>query len=199
MGASDVYWSSRRTIDKHSQALSFALMLIALVAVGLGYYFFFGEDLFGPGTGGVGPRFGIDLLLFAVAIISAFIGAYFIYIHIDQERNIQFFEGEDVVLTSTSDNNYADPLSFGDQDIPLEPIKANIYLTNVGILAERKGSGEAAVFIPHDMIREYSPYQNGIRIRYVDENMIFNEVLIIVDHREIWLQTMAGLVIENNG
>jgi hypothetical protein len=84
--------------------------------------------------------------------------------------------------------------SIGDEDFPFEPHRANIYLTNIGLLAESPGVGEAIVYVPLDKITEFAPYQNGIRIRYVDINIQFAEVVVYVEDRNAWIQTLANVL-----
>ena len=163
--------------------------MVFFVALALGVSVYYNSDILE--TQGETPKMNLDIAMLLIAIISALAGAFFMFRTIDQERNVQFYEGEQILLSSTSSTTYACQLSIGDQDLSLEPMNANIYLTNLGILVERKGTGEAAVFIPIDMIREYISFQNGVKVRFTEPNMMFNEILLIVDNTNIWMDTLA--------
>jgi len=80
----------------------------------------------------------------------------------------------------------------GEQDFPFEPVRANIYLTNIGILCERPSSGESEVYVPLDKITGFEPHQNGVKVRYVDVNVQYAEVILYVDDPGRWIQTLAA-------
>jgi len=136
----------------------------------------------------------LDVALELVGIIAGIGAVFVIYKNIDQEKNIQFFQGEKVILESKTPKTYAMLAALGDVDLPPEPIRANIYLTNMGVLAERPGTGEAAIFIPLDRITDFGPEQAGIRIRYVDVRYPFAEALIFVDDRNRWMQELFDVI-----
>lgn len=176
---------------KENTAFTAAYMVFfALGALALSVYYNIGliEDAAGPSA-----MVLIDVLMLAFAVISALAGAYLFFKYIDQERHIQFLEGEKPILASTGDRTYIAQLSIGDQDTAFEPIPSRLYLTNLGILAQHKASGEAALFIAHDMIVDYSHFQNGIRIRFTEPNMMFNEILLIVDDLNAWMQMIGDI------
>jgi len=138
-----------------------------------------------------GPSMTLDVIMSVVGVVAGVVVVYFIYRSLEQEKSLQFFEGEKVILTSTSPRTYAVITALGDKDISLQPIRANVYLTNMGIIAERPGTGEAALFIALDMINDFGPDGKGIRIRYADPQHPFAEAMIFVEERDRWLQTLA--------
>jgi hypothetical protein len=159
--------------------MSHLLPYIVILAIGgvAAYAYFYG-----------GPKFGSMLEMVGIALGIA--SVLFIYRQIDQEKSLQFFEGESVILKSESGKSFAMLTAIGDQDLPLEPIRANIYMTNLGILAEKPGTGEATLFIPVDRITDFSPHQQGIRIRFADVGHPYAEAMIFVDDRNAWMQKM---------
>jgi hypothetical protein len=134
-----------------------------------------------------GPSVGFGVFMEAAGIAGGILVVYFMYVKIGQEKTLQFFDGEEMLLKSTGNKTYLVITSVGDRDIPLEPIRANLYLTTLGITAERPDAGEAAVFIPLDGMKEYAAYQRGIRIRYVDPRYSWAEAMIYVDDRDAWM------------
>lgn len=141
-----------------------------------------------------GHSLAIDAIAVGLGLAGGAVTAYFIYHSLEQERNIGFMDGEEVILRSMGPKTHVVLLSIGEQDYPFEPVRASIYLTNIGILAEAQGSGETTVYIPFDKMTEFGPDQNGIRIRYVNINAVFAEALIFVEDRDDWIQTMAKML-----
>jgi hypothetical protein len=135
----------------------------------------------------MGSNITVQFLVMGLSVIGGIAGAHFIYRSLEQEKRIQFFEGEQVLLESKSPSTYVVVVSLGDQDVPLEPFSANVYLTNLGILAERRNMGEMGLFIPLDMITNYAPHKNGIRIRTQDPRHGYMEALVFVDERDRWM------------
>ena len=173
----------RRTVphltraDKTFGRMLPAAVALAVVAFGLVSYFGF-------------ARLGWDVIVEGVGIVLGLVAVLAIYESLEQERNIQFFEGENVILKSDTAKTYAVVATIGDHSVPLSPFKATIYLTNLGVLAEPTGSGEAAIFMPIDRITEFVPFREGIRVRYVDVKHMFVEVVIFVEDRGMWMQAL---------
>jgi hypothetical protein len=142
----------------------------------------------------MGSSLTLNLVMEFIGIIAGAVSVYYIYQSLGQEKNIQFFEGERLLLKSTTPNTYVVVTSLGDKDVPLNPIKSNIYLTNIGIIAEPPGTGEYAVYIPLDMITDYSMKQNGIRIRYHDTYHRFIEAMIFVDDKDAWIRSLSSML-----
>ena len=142
----------------------------------------------------LGSSLTIDAMIVLAGIAGGFLVSYFIYLSLSQEKTLEFAEGEEVILASTDPKTHVVLMSVGEHDFPLEPVKANIYLTNLGIICEPKGTGETAVFVPIEKITEFSPHQNGLRLRYVDVNIQYAEIVVYVDDRENWIQTIASMI-----
>ena len=167
-------------MDWRSALDRFVPYIVILVLGAIGVYVYF-----------MGRSLTLDVVTVLIGIAGGVIAAYFIHQSLEQERTLEFLGGEEVMLESKGHKSYVNILSIGDQDFPSEPISANIYLTNIGILCEPPGAGESDVYIPLDKITEFAPHQNGIRIRYIDVNIQFVEVLLYVDDRNKWIQTLA--------
>jgi hypothetical protein len=123
-------------------------------------------------------------------VAGGVVAGYFIYLSLSQEKNIQFFEGERLILRDATGRAYVVLSAVGDKDVPFQPIRSTMYLTNLGIVAEAFGSGEVAAFVPLDMITEFSHYQGGIRVRYRDPKHAFLEVFLYVEDKTAWLQAL---------
>ncbi len=168
-------------VVKHSNNLSYALILVVLAFV------IFYSTLSASG-------FNIDILLVGIAVLAGLASTYFIYHSLQQEKKMQFFPEEQLIIASTSERTFATLLRVGDRTFPLDPIHANIYLTNIGISCEPKGSGEVAIFIPLDLISDFGLYQAGIMIRYADPQSPVNETYLLVDDKEHWMQTLYSIL-----
>jgi hypothetical protein len=172
-----------KAIDSLTHAdkwVSFLLPYVVMaVVVVMGLYIYF-----------QGASAGFDVIMEAAGIAGGALAVYLMYTKMGQEKNLQFFDGEEIILKSSGDKTYLVITSVGDTDIPLEPIKATIYMTTLGIIAERPDAGEASVFIPIDGIKEYAAYQRGIRIRYVDPRYSFAEAMLYVEDRNAWMQKL---------
>jgi hypothetical protein len=141
-----------------------------------------------------GSSLSMKLITAAIGITGGLFGAYFINKSLDQEKNVQFFQGEQIILESKTPKTYAAISALGDQEVPLEAIKANIYLTNLGVLAERQGSGEATLFVPLDLMTDIAPYHQGLRIRAQDPRNQSIEVILYIEDRERWIREITDQI-----
>jgi hypothetical protein len=74
-----------------------------------------------------------------------------------------------------------------------DPVKVDLYLTNLGIIGEIPDTGKLSFYISHDSILEYSPHEAGILIGYLDANSQFSESIIFVEDRNAWINSMYEL------
>jgi len=130
------------------------------------------------------------LLIPLFGVSAGVVASYYIYLHLEQEKKVDFMEGEDVLLESTSSRSYVVYKSVGEQDLPFEPVRVNTYLTNLGILCEPPGSGESVIYVPLDKITEFRPHNNGLLVRYVDVNFQYAEVLLYVGDVDKWMREL---------
>lgn len=173
--------------DKHTTFFTSIIMIVfTIVVLGVSYINVF--DVQESSTS------GIEFMLSILAISSAAFGFFFLFKTFDQEKKIQFYDNENVLLTSTGDNNYVVLKSVGDRDVPLAPVSANIYLTNIGILCEKKGHGEAILYIPLDSVVNFSMHSNGLLFRYYVTNSQINEAVIFVDDKDEWINVLSSMV-----
>ncbi|MFH1402810.1 MAG: hypothetical protein ABIH11_00900 [Candidatus Altiarchaeota archaeon] len=143
--------------------------------------------------------FGSALDMGVIAlIVGAFAGVlsiFGLYNYFNQEKKLYFPEQEKVLLTSSGNSSYVVFVSIGEQDFPLNPIRSDIYLTNIGVLAEPPSSGESILYIPHYRITELVPYRdNGITLRYFDVNDQFAEVILYLQDRNQWVDRHLKLL-----
>ncbi len=154
-------------------------MVLGILAGFVGLIYFMGSSL------------ALEAIVVSGGVAGGSVMGYYIYKSLGQEKSLEFAEGEEVIMSSTSPGSYAVLLSVSDQDFPFDPVKANIYFTNLGIIAEPKGSGEVGIYVPLEQVTEFSAQDNGVRIRYLDVNLHTAEVLFYVENRDLWLQTLA--------
>ena len=138
--------------------------------------------------------FGSVMGLSTIAVLLGTVGLYYNY---NQERSLFLPEGEEIIFKSTG-NSHLLFVSIGEQDFPMRPVRVDLYLTNIGVLAEPPNSGETILYVPHYRISEFIPYKdNGLRIRYFDINDQFAEVQIFLKDRDAWadkhLKILAGI------
>jgi len=141
----------------------------------------------------LGSSYSVDFIMVAVGVAAGLISSYYLYRSMSQEKNIQLYEGETLILKSETPNTYFIMISIGDRDVPAEPIRSVIHLTSLGILAEPPGSGEVALFIPLDRIKDFRVQGSGLQVRYLDINNTFTEVSFFVDKLDVWVQTLANI------
>lgn len=188
-----VFEGVRRVLHKHENILAF-LFMISFALIWVAYSAISSYNVFSL------SNFSINLEFFLIltSVLLAVAASYFMLKYLDQERNLQLFDGETVLLTSNSPATYAVIMSVGDQDTHLSPIRSNIFLTNFGIVVEPKNMpGEIALFVPYDMIRQSRRHQNGLVVRYMDVKGMFIEALFIVDGRQMWLDKIAAMTSGN--
>jgi len=140
-----------------------------------------------------GPTMYLDWIFLLMGVLAAIVSVYLLTQRMGQERKMQFYDGEQVLLTSHDSRSFALVTSIGENNVNQTPINATIYLTNMGIIAEPPGTGEIALFIPLDTIHDFTGSQNGIRVRFTDVKHGYTEVLLYVDNRDQWLTTLNGI------
>jgi hypothetical protein len=138
-----------------------------------------------------GPSLTLDVGTIILGVFAGLVAAYFIYRSLEQERTLTFFDGEEVRLTSSDTKTFMVIIAQGDKDLPLQPLRATLHLTNLGIIAEYPGAAEAAAFIPLDRIVDFDPHQGAIRVRFMDVKHQYAEALLYVDDRDLWMRTLA--------
>ena len=142
----------------------------------------------------LGSSVSVQLIAIVFGVFGGLIAVHFLNRSLDQEKNVQFFEGENIILESKTPGTYAVVVRLGERDVPLEPIQCNTYLTSLGILAERQGTGEAALFIPLDMITDISPSREGIRVRAADPRYQNIEAAFYLQNRDVWLREIGNQI-----
>ncbi len=182
----------RKTIIAHENLLVFAFMITFALAM-VGYSLQSSFQILSTS----GFTITLDTVLVVLSFTIAIVVSYFMLKSFGQERHIQFFDGEEVILSSTSSGTYAQLMSVGDSDVHEAPLHSNIYLTNFGIVVEPKNTGDIMMFVPYDMIRHFRPHLNGILVRSIDIKGQFNETLFIVDDRQSWLEAIASSTSQN--
>ncbi|MBD3388603.1 MAG: hypothetical protein GF416_06000 [Candidatus Altiarchaeales archaeon] len=143
-----------------------------------------------------GPSLKFEALALGFGVVAGIVSAYYIYLSISQEKTLELHEEEEIILRSASPSSHFVIVSIGEKDFPFSPTKAIIYLTNLGLMAETSNSGEASLFIPLDRISEFAIHQNGLRVRYMDVNLQFAEVMLYVDNPVAWLEKLAEVLNE---
>ncbi|MBU0762398.1 MAG: hypothetical protein KKD39_05180 [Candidatus Altiarchaeota archaeon] len=181
-----------KTLARHENNLTFAFMMTFAVIL-VGYSFMISHNIVESSTN----YLSLHTIMLVLSFVLAFVVSYFMLKSFGQERHVQFYAGEEIILKSISDKTYAALVSMGDQDVNIVPVHSNIYLTNMGLVVEPKGSGEIALFVPRDMIRDFRPHQNGISVRYIDIKGVYTEVLLIVDDRQAFLEEIVKLTTGN--
>lgn len=192
--ASNLETKFRAFLDENEKNLTMGFMVVVCLAVVAFFIYTSASQVGGSYSQGV---MSLDLMLMLSVFAVSIPVTYVMVKSLEFERNIQFYDGEEVILESKSSGTFVAILSMGDQDVPLEPIHCNTYLTTMGISAEPKGSGEIALFIPRDTIRDFGAHRKGIAVRFMDINGMFKEALLMVDNRNAWLSELARVTQSN--
>lgn len=135
----------------------------------------------------------VDIILVILGLGMGLFAAYILFHQFNQERSIHFFPGENMILKSTGPKSYVVIKNLGEHVFQEEHIKADIYLTNLGIIAEIPDTAKPLLFIPHDTVIEYQPHESGIIMHYLDHNNQLCESMIYVEDRNAWLNTLYSM------
>jgi len=165
-------------VDRMVGGILSYMVVAALVAVVIVFYF-------------LGSSSTIDVLMEVIGVAAGVVTVHFLWRSLNQERVLAFFDGEEVRLKSEGRRTYVVVTSVGDKDVSLQPLNATLYLTNIGVVAEKPGSGEVILFIPLDRISDFGPNQGGIKVRFVDARHQYSEALLFVDDRDAWVDGMG--------
>ncbi len=150
------------------------MVIAALVGVVVVFYF-------------LGSSSTMDVLLEVLGVAAGVVTVNFLWRSLNQERVLSFFDGEEVRLKSEGARTYIVMASVGDKDVALQPLKATLYLTSLGVVAEKPGSGESVMFIPLDRISDFGAKQGGINVRFIDVKHQYCEALLFVEDRDSWM------------
>jgi hypothetical protein len=129
--------------------------------------------------------------------------SYFIYnSFFEREREMTFEPDEQVILQRKyPDKSVIIPQIIGHGDAAaMSPNEVNLYLTNMGIVAETPGSGEPVLYIPFGDIQEMQTINRlllkYIRIRYIDHNNLLAEVLLYVGKdTDRWAESIGRMIV----
>ena len=127
-------------------------------------------------------------MLVLLGIVIAIVISYSMYYSFTQsEKNIIFGPDERLILQrkSPEKSTIIPQLPDGGFSPDLPPVEVNLYLTNIGILAENPpGSGQSILFVPHDRIMQMQVvtkmFAKFVRVQYLDETGNVTEVLLHV-------------------
>ncbi|MDD5111141.1 MAG: hypothetical protein PHG85_01190 [Candidatus Altiarchaeota archaeon] len=80
------------------------------------------------------------------------------------------------------------------------PMEVNLYLTNIGIVAEQPGAGEPVLYIPFNDIHEMKTIRRMllkyIQMRYTDINNRMAEILLYVGNdTETWARHIGSMLV----
>jgi len=135
----------------------------------------------------------INVLLLIIGTVLGVVASYSLMHSFEHEKTIKFFPGEELILKSSGNGSYVLFKHIGDKVFEYDPMKADIYLTNMGIIAEIPESGQMMLYIPHDRVIEYVTYEAGILVRYLDTANQFAESVIYVEDRSAWINSMQTM------
>jgi len=135
----------------------------------------------------------VDIILVVIGLGIGLFAAYVMFHQFSQERAIQFFPGENLILESRGPRSYVVIQYLGNVAFKEEYVKADIYLTNLGTMAEIPGTAKPVLFIPHDTVIEYQPHDSGIIMHYLDHNNQLCEARIYVEDRNAWMNALFSM------
>ncbi len=170
-----------------------AFAIIAVIAAAILY------TLFIAGT----STFAVDaLIVFGGALLGVVGAVYFLGSVSEEDVGIEFAEGEEVLL-STKDTDAKAFLSFPREEDGFvgeeAPMAVDLYLTNLGILAEPTESGIRLAYVLYERISEIRlqekfgrPY---IRLKYYPDDAHLDEVLLFLgDRTKRWYEAVLELL-----
>jgi hypothetical protein len=135
-----------------------------------------------------------DTLMIFLGTVVGLASAYHLLHSFGQDRRMQFYEGEQVILTSSSTSTHAIITHVGDAEINLSPLRGTIYLTTLGIVVEPPDTGFVGMFIPLDQIQNFTRQNNGLLIRYYDLNRGITDSVLYVDNIQDWMLALTRLL-----
>jgi len=140
-----------------------------------------------------------DIILLIIGLGLGAFASYILFHSFTQERTIKFFPGEQLILKSSGPGSYVVMKHVDEKAYPPEPLKSDLYLTNMGIIAEAPDTGRSILFIPHDKVLDYAPYETGILIHYLGLNNQFSEARIYIEDRSAWINAIYALYARAGG
>jgi hypothetical protein len=109
-----------------------------------------------------------DFILLAVGIIGGLFISYIMYHSFNIQHEVFLTEGEEIVLDSSGSKSYVMLRRVG-EDTPQTVVSVDLYLTNLGILAEDRVRHELVIYIPLDRIVKADIEGKGFKIDFFDE------------------------------
>jgi hypothetical protein len=153
-------------------------------------------------AGGLSIGISVPIIIGTCAGIVA---SYVMYqSFLQRDRHITFAPDEEVILKRKFPNkSVIIHQIIGHGDSPhSSPAEVNLYLTNMGIVAEPPGSGEPVLYIPFRYIQELQTINRMllkyVRVRYIDIYGMADEVLLYVgDETDVWAEHIGRNMLGN--
>ena len=147
---------------------------------------------------------GIKATLIIGGVIGGIILSVAIYYHsFQKEEHMSLYPGEEVILQ----RKYPNKSLVIPQDIDAinkmkeSPIEVNLYLTNLGVMAEPPGTGEPILHIAINSIQEMQTINRVlikyIRVRYIDiDNRVSEVLLYLGEDTDRWAERIGKMMLK---
>jgi len=149
-------------------------------------------------------RLGVSIPIIIGTCIGI-VGSYVMYqSFVQRDRSMTFAPDEEVILQRRYPHkSVIIPQIIGHGDSPHNsPTNVNLYLTNIGVVAEPPGSGEPILYIAFSDMQEMQTVNRMllkyIRVRYIDIYGMAVEVLLYVGNEtDVWAEQIGRRMLGN--
>jgi hypothetical protein len=148
----------------------------------------------------------VDAFTLTMILAGISVGIFISYLSyisfFEREHEMAFLPNETVLLKRTvPEKSVIIPQMLnGKSTSDAPPEEVNLYLTSIGIAAEKPGAGEPILYIPYRDVQEMQTLNRMllkyIRIRYVDATGMASEILLYVGKDiDAWAENIGRMLV----
>ena len=169
-------------MDKNNYILVFSILLVAGIVLAAAYL----------------QWFVFDFMLVAIGVGGGLVISYLLFHSFNQQNHVILAEGEEVLIDSSGCGAHIMVRRIGEEN-PQSVLEADLYLTNIGIIAQDPRMHELILYIPLDTIAKADLEGKGIKINYFDEyhNEVAQIVLMVGKSHDEWVRNIVAYLREN--
>ncbi|MBD3262098.1 MAG: hypothetical protein GF334_10615 [Candidatus Altiarchaeales archaeon] len=140
-----------------------------------------------------------DFILVFLGVAGGLIASYILYHYFTSEKKIPLAEGEEILIDATHGRDHL-LLSFtGEESTPQQVISADLYLTNLGVLASDPLTEQTMLYIPLDRIHQADIVEGGLKLSFMAETGDWGEAVLYPQTGfDFWAQKIHESLTQTN-